>query len=191
MTTILESPPQVTVIPEQVQKQTVPTPTPTPAPKKRRFTAAIVVGVVALVAALTALALGLANTTTTTAPAQSAPAANTALFTAYGPGTTVYAEQVPALAPAVSYYEGPVGHGTTFEPQALSPGTVQLAPDYAYTDLVQVPKTVQLAPDYAYTDLVQVPKTTQLAPDYGYTDLVQVPTPPATVVVPHGAAPIE
>ena len=68
MTTILESPPQVTVIPEQVQKQTVPSPTPTPPPKKRRFTAAIVVAVVALVAALTALALTVANTTTTTAP---------------------------------------------------------------------------------------------------------------------------
>ncbi len=125
MTTILESPPQVTVIPEQVQKQTVPSPTPTAPPKKRRFTAAIVIAVVALVAALTAVALSLGTTTSAPDTSTTAAAANTTVFAAYGPGSTVYDEQVPALAPALSYYEGAFGHGSvTYAEQVPTVTTV-------------------------------------------------------------------
>jgi len=170
MTTILESPPQITEIPEQVQKQTVPPTTWTAPPKKhgRRFTAAIVVAVVALVAALTALALTLGGTTTTTTPPVAAPAA------------------------AVSYYEGPVGHGTAFALQVPSAVAVQLSPAYAFTDLVQVPKTKQLAPDYAWTDLV--PTTTRSASGLQgspYSEWPSAVTAPVPTEAPHGAASLE
>ena len=136
MTTILESPPQVTEIPEQVQQHSVTIPQ--HEGTGRRGTAAIVVAVLALVTALTALALTVGHPTVITTTAASSPAfpfeaygsgsstyvgqvpavvstaaANaahtTAIVTGYGPGSTVYAAQVPASAPAVTYWEGAYG----------------------------------------------------------------------------------
>ena len=100
MTTILESPPQVTAITGAGPEADRSLAHPATSAEQRRFTAAIVVAVVALVAALTRWRSPSVRTTDHAAP-PSTPAAAFP-FDAYGPGSSTYAEQVPALVSAAA-----------------------------------------------------------------------------------------
>ena len=126
MSTVLESPPQVTTAPPRVPTAAPPQVTP---PTTRRRTIAIVVAVVVAIAALVGIGVAIWSvnqpTTTTTTPmyandpvphpgaaaAAMYAARNTATFQGYGPGSTVYAEQVPALA-AVTTVPETFGYGS-------------------------------------------------------------------------------
>jgi hypothetical protein len=210
MSTILESPPQVTTAPPRVPSAAPPQVTP---PTTRRRTVAIVVAVVAAIAAL--IGIGVAvwwvnqPTTTTTAeqiyidpvphPGEAAAAMyaarNTELFGAFGPASTVYTEQVPALA-AVSAVPETFGYGSrdyqaylTQLAAALPLPLPQASPWSEWppptTSANVVPRLHQAAP-FEWTTATVVPPPHQAAP----FEYVTVPGP---TVVPrlHQAAPFE
>jgi len=169
MSTILETPPQVQTIPEQAQKHSTTT---SPVPQGGHHLATIlvaVVAVVALVAALTALALSAGTLTSTS----QAPTTTTSAFPfdAYGPSSTTWTEQVPAVVGAAAVN---AGHNTALF-SAYGPGTEVYAE--------QVPAA---APAADYWEGA-----------YGHGSVTyheQTPTPTASApapVVPHGAAPFE
>jgi hypothetical protein len=191
MSTILESPPQVTTAPPRVPTAAPPQATP---PKTRRRTVAIVVAVIAAIAALVGIGLAVwwvnqpETTTTTTgavytdavphpgsAAAAMYAARDTELFGAYGPASTVYTEQVPALA-AVTAVPETFGYGS----QAYQTYRAQAAfvppPDLQGSPWSEWPPPA--------TSANVVPRLHQAAP-FEWT------SPAAVVTAPHQAAPFE
>ncbi len=187
MSTVLESPPQVTSAPPRGPTAAPPRVTP---PTTRRRTVAIVVAVVVAIAALVGIGVAIWTvnqpTTTTTTPiytdavphpgaaaAAMYAARNTATFQGYGPGSTIYAEQVPALA-AVTAVPETFGYGSRDYQAYRAPAPVTV-----------VPRLHQAAP-FEWTTATVVPPPHQAAP----FEYVTVPGP---TVVPrlHQAAPFE